>query len=304
MVWGSAELTDWSSPDFRIVEASIPRGGRIAPASEGGRVTVRAAYGPRSLGDDEGRLELWVWRRVGAGPEPTLAAIVDLIGSGGGPYVEVSPAQIFLDPVQLLDPGRRAVTLTNGFDEAFEIVAARVETDGPIDVRVVTDLPVEVPGGGSTSITIEFAVLGEGPLAFRVYFETTPAMGQGPWLSGRHRGLTLTPCTYELEPAEIDFGPQSVGEAITTDVVLRNANDEASCFVRDIGLGPGTDAAFQRVDPSPTRIFLAPSGVLTIPIRYQPTTRGIHRGTLELEFAKPETTEVVWLVGEGEDGGP
>ena len=303
-VWGSAELTSTTSRDFRIVEASVPRGGRIAPASEGGQISVRVEYGPRSLGDDEGTVELWVWSQVGAAPEPNRAAVVQLIGSGGGPYASITPAQLNLDLVSLLEPGRRGVMLTNGFDEAFEILAARVETEGPIEVRVVTDFPVEVPAGGSTSITVEFAVLGEGPLAFRIYFDTTPSMGHGAWLSGRHQGLTLTPCTYALEPAEIDFGPQSLGEAVTADVVLRNGNDEASCFVREIELGPGTDAAFQRVDPSPARIFLEPSGELTIPIRYQPTTVGVHRGTLELDFAKPEITDVVWLVGEGVDDGP
>lgn len=301
MVWGSAELTHTTSDDFRIVEASVPRGGRIGPATEGGRVTVRVEYGPGSLGDDEGEVEVWVWRQGRLAPEPRVAARVWVLGSGGGPSFEVTPAQMNFPPAPPLEPRGRTVALTNvGFDD-LEVLDISVETEGPIRAELDSASAFVLPMGESTGVTSRYWYVGSGAFSLRFHFETRdpdPPLGA---LVFSGTAPPLEPCAYELSSDDVDFGGVRVGDSAEGDVEVRNLGDVAG-LVSAVALGPDSDAAFViEIEPEP---FLVPAGeIVTLPVRFRSSGPRRHRGTLEMAFANPEMTEVVWLVGEGVDDG-
>jgi hypothetical protein len=156
--------------------------------------------------------------------------------------------------------------------------------------------------GESASVTFRYWYVGQGAFSLRFHLEfdeRNPQMLEWVW-SGT--APPLEPCAYALSSDDVDFGAVSPGASARGDVEIRNL-DEVACLVLGAALGPDSDAAFViDIDPEP---FLVPAGeTVTLPVRFRPSAPQRYRGTLELDFARPEITEVIRLVGEGVDEGP
>lgn len=269
-----------TSPDFTLPDPS-PR--TISPGSDG--VAIAVAYAPRTLGDDEGVLRL-----RGAEDERVRPQRVRLIGAGGGPDLEIVPAQIIFGLTSLLAPSRRQFVLTNVGGLPLELFDVRIEpSDAPFEVDAPG--PSVLAPGESRVLEIEYHPPTEqGRWEARLVIETNDADHPVVQIPLRAESTQRIDCPFALQPDRLDFGVAWVGAPPSPRwFEIRNLSEARPCLVTRVSLRPESDPEFSLPDGELSSVLIPPGSALSVPVGYGPEAPGRHTGAVEFSISNPDS---------------
>ncbi len=210
----------------------------------------------------------------------TLLLLAGACGGGGGSGTTSQPTPSLLDigTVASTVPDRTEVAFPNPL--AGDATVTEALATGPFTVDQ-TDLPAPAPAGGSATLHLVHAALGEGVASGDVTlrFEGPGGPEDRTWIV-RATGERVT---WGLVTPSLDFG--AVDAAQTKDLTAQAINLSTLSPVTFTGVTlPG---AFFSVVGSPFPMTVDPGATASVTIRYAPTQAGIHDGTLVLGPADP-----------------
>ncbi len=290
-----ARLAASSSEDFSLPDD--PRGVVLAPpvdGNDGGRIAIPVLYEPQQLGDDEGTLVVTI-----DDTDPRRReTLVTLAGSGGGPDIEVIPAQVNFGLVSLLAPARRTVLVVNTGFEDLSISDIIVDSEATGAFSSPDATANIIPPGGTKAISVQFQPRAEGQAETRmVIFSNDKDEGELEILL-RGEGINLPPCNYVVSNDNLNFGVIEVNRAARRAFEIRNLSTTSQCLVTSVNLRPESDPEFSLPDGNISSILIPPLASLAVAVGYVPETLGQHRGSIEFSISNPDTPfNVVDLVG-------
>lgn len=248
---------------------------------------AQVKYAPTELGDDEGELRLEL-RSTRAREELR----VPLFGTGGGPDIDVTPAQINFGLTSVLAPARRSIILTNVGFETLRIFDLRFEP-GTRDfvVAEAPALPFDLEPGADAVVDIQFQPeANEGRWETRLIIESSDPDERLIAILLRGENMTRPDCPLTVTPNALQFGVLLVGATASRTITLTNDSELQQCLVGQVRLSEGTDPAFALVadgwDPNAT--LLPPGGELPIEVRVTPLAAGLLQGGLTFVVSNPD----------------
>ncbi|CAN0435219.1 unnamed protein product, partial [Discosporangium mesarthrocarpum] len=240
---------------------------------------VDVTYCPDALGNDEGNLQIETDQAA-----PNRFVQVGLVGTGGGPDIEILPPQLNFGLVSLIAPSRRTVLVTNvGFDD-LEISDIVADTGGTGSFTAPGAGATVIPPGGSYEITVEFQPVAEGPIETTLLIRSNDQDEAEAEVRLIGEGINLPPCSFEVAPATLSFGVVQVQRFQGRAFEIRNVGSN-DCLVTSARLEPGTDAEFSLPDGDVRSQIIAPGSALTIRVDYSPQTVGTHSGAVEFSIS-------------------
>jgi len=281
-----AELTAATSDDFSIEE--VPRGSVLAPAgadTPGGEVQIEINYAPTELGEDDGRLVVLV-----DDPDPRRAeTFVSLRGSGGGPDIDVAPAQINFGLTSLLAPAKRQVVITNTGFEELQIDDIQVDTEGTGAFSSEDSGADIIPPGESRIIDVEFQPNAEGPVETKmtIFSNDQDEAQRDVLLAGE--GINLPPCDFETSQDTLNFGVVEVNRSARRAFEIRNLSPTSECLVTSVTLAADSDPEYSLPEGEVTSTLIPAGAALAVSVEYVPESVGQHEGTIDFSISNPQT---------------
>lgn len=279
-----------TSADFQI--ESVP----AAPLATGESLEVDVTYCPTSLGEDTGTLAIETDNR-----DARLRFVyVPLEGTGGGPDIEVFPAQLNFGLVSLIAPARRTVLITNAGQDALNISDIQLSN---------TTAGFSAPGagggvvqpGGSMEVTVEFLPTAEAPTEAELVILSDDQDEGEVRVRLLGEGINLPPCSFEVAPAQLSFGVVERGRVVSRAFEIRNVGSNV-CLVTAVRLQPGSDPAFTLPDGDVTSLMVPAGAATTVRLDFQPTNTNTSNGGVEFSISSPTSPfNTVTLSGTGAD---
>lgn len=290
--WRITDRTGLStSPDFTTEPVSVQ------VLNQGDTIDVDVTYCPSDLGDDEGKLLI---ETTNADPRLKFVS-VDLLGSGGGPDIDVTPANLNFGLVSLIAPARRTITVQNvGYADLniTNIISDAAQTGA---FRVVDSAARSIAVGGFFDLTVEFQPVVAGVISSEIVIESNdqdeaafriPVMGEG---------INLPPCSFEVVPAQLAFGVIERSRSLIRSFEIRNtgAND---CLVTSTRMVPLSDPEFSLLSGDVMSLIIPPQSATAFAVQYAPTVTGDNTGAVEFSISSPQSPfNEVALSGTGAD---
>lgn len=280
-----------SSPDF-AVEA-------ISPISleSGQSVEVDATYCPLTLGEDTGTMAIETDNR-----DARLKFLyVPLRGTGGGPDIEVFPAQLNFGLVSLIAPSRRTVLIANAGQDPLNVRNILVDTAGTGAFTVSGVSSGVIPAGQSLSVTVEFQPQVEGPIESELVIQSDDQDEGEVRVRLIGEGIMLPPCSFEVAPAQLNFGVVERGRVSSRAFEIRNVGSNV-CLVTAARLQPGTDPEFSMPDGDVSSLMVPAGAATTIRVDFAPTMSNSSNGGVEFSISSNTNPyNTVTLAGTGAD---
>lgn len=280
-----------SDPAFEA-QAPMPK-----VLNQGDTATIEVSYAPPGLSDAAGTL-----RMETDSPNPALRSVdVDLLGTGGGPDIEVAPVPLDFGRVSVLAPARRNLVITNtGFSQLI-LAEIQVDTDGTGAFALLVGGPLVLPPGESATIVIEFQPRVAGPIVSRLRILSNDGDESTVDVELRGEGVSLPPCNFSFGPSRLDFGPVSPGRSLRRSVEVRNRGTE-ECLLTGTRLKANTHTAFSLPEGSIASRTIPAGSSLTIPVAFSPRTSADVSGQLEFSISNPtEPFSTIDLAGRGDE---
>ncbi len=257
--------------------------------------TVSVEYCPSGLGGDEATL------RIVTDHPTTRNVDVRLVGSGGGPDVDVTPTAIDFGQVSLIAPARRNVMVSNLGYAPLEIT--RVHATSSIITTNGASAMV-IPAGGFMIFVVEVQPTMSGPFMASVLIETNDADEPVVTVEVSGTGINLPPCSYSVLPAVADFGVVMRGRVARRTIEVRNSGT-SDCLLGGAALLAGSDPSLSLHDaPTQSRIIGA-SAATTIAVEWRPSVLGSLSGQVQVSLSSPTTpTTNIDFAGEAVDASP
>ncbi len=290
-----ARFNSSSSPDFSVREDV--RGVVLAPPegdNPGGQLEIPVVYEPQELGDDEGTMVVTI-----DDDDPRRKdTLVQVFGSGGGPDIEVIPAQVNFGLVSLLAPARRTILIVNTGFEPLSISEIVVDSEST-GAFVSPDASATIINPGqSQAITVEFQPRAEGQAETRMVIFSNDQDEAELEVLLRGEGINLPPCNFEVSNENLNFGVVEVNRAARRAFEIRNLSPTSQCLVTSVNLRPESGAEFSLPDGEVNSVLIPPEAALAVSVGYAPETLGQHRGAIEFSISNPDRPfNVVDLTG-------
>ncbi|HCF60420.1 MAG TPA: hypothetical protein DFS52_20775, partial [Myxococcales bacterium] len=276
----------------------------LVAAAGGGTVELPLSFEPRLLGLQLGALHLLT------DDAKTPQAKVELVGTGGGPDIEVLPPRLDLGRVAVDTTKAKAITIANvGTDisgtteDNLRLVERRdgewVEkhaeliTDWPEELSLgeglIGYLPQGIPAGASVDLKVFFSPTSPGrkSAVLRIYSNDPdePTVRVEVVASAE----VMPPCDYEVVPSQIPFGVVEPGQYSTIPFFVHNkaADPLDECIVATLGFSRGTPAAFSLPEGEITEAVIKGGEVLEVPVRFSPRADGQYTGAVEFYVSSP-----------------
>ncbi|MEM6371153.1 MAG: choice-of-anchor D domain-containing protein, partial [Myxococcota bacterium] len=292
----SARIGGNSSPDF--TQDPPIRGTTLHPPTNGNpgaSVAIPVSYMPETLGEDAGVLIVET-----DNADPIRGRIeVPLQGSAGGPNILVQPAQVNFGLTSLLAPSQRTILVSNHGLEDLEV---DIELGpGGLGVFSSADLGFDVVAPGEHKVVeLRFQ-----PAAAQVYealliLRSNDRSSEEVAVRLRGEGIDLDPCVFELGPAALDFGAQTVARDYERGFEIRNLSDQTRCVVTSLTLAAESDEQFELAEGELTQVFIEPGSSLAVSAVFAPVRTGPAAGSVELWISSPQSPFItVGLSGVG-----
>lgn len=288
--WGPGTNT---SADFSFETFESPQFLR-----EGDSVAVDVTYCPNDLGNDRGTLAIETDNQV-----PRLKFVnVDLLGSGGGPDIDVQPMILNFGEVSLIAPSRRTIQVANVGYENLEVseVLADVAATGAFTANPAG---FSVPTGGFHDLTVEFQPTVEGPISTELIIRSNDQDEPEVRVVLQGVGVNLPPCNFEVVPPQLGFGVVQLGSALFRAFEIRNlapAGTGSDCLLTSARMNPGSGTEFSLPDGDLHSVRIPAGSSQTISVRYVPESQAAHTGEVEFSISSPTSPfNLVSLTGTG-----
>ena len=251
---------------------------RITVLNENQSVDVDVSYCPQSLGEDEGEL-------IVETNSEGYRGLAELVGSGGGPRLDIFPRTLDFGLTTLLAPTRRTLLITNTGFAPFRITGIDADTRGTgafnYSLPAGVSLSDSLAPGESVELTIEFAPRAVGPIEtnLRIQYNGVPGE-QLVRLVGE--GIDLPPCEYEIWPNDLAFGVVQRPRSLVRALEIRNTGSN-DCLVTSVRIAFGSDLEFTTVDRN--SVFIAPGAAATFDVEFSPTAPGTFTAEVEISLS-------------------
>jgi len=283
-----------SSPDF-AQDPPVMAGTLNLPTdgNPGGSLAIPVQYRPETLGDDAGVLVVET-----DDADPIRGRIeVPLQGSGGGPDIEVTPAQVNFGLTSLLAPSQRTVLVTNtGFDDLRIEVEVDREATGVFSSN--DDAGDIIVPGATKRIEVVFEPTEERIFETLMVITSNDADEEQVDVRLRGEGINLPPCQYEVSKNVVNFGTVEVNRTGVRPFEIRNLSRTSRCLITSLELSAESAIEFELPEGSLAEVFIEPGAALAIPGVFAPTSPGTYEGRIEFSISNPDTPfNTVDLVG-------
>ncbi len=289
-------VIDWvigqqSSPDY---DAAQPQ---VQVLDEGDSVDVDVTYCPDSLGEDSGELQIET-----DNPDVRLKTIVvELTGTGGGPDIDVLPTTLNFGLVSLIAPSRRTVTVQNVGFQPLEVREIVVDGAGTGAFTAPTAAGALLAVGDFLDITVEFQPIVVGPIQSTLLIRSNDQDEPEVTVTLVGEGVSLPPCSFEVNPEQLNFGVVERGRNVSRSFEIRNTGQD-DCLVTSARMVPGSDQEFSLPDGDVTSALVPPGSAYTIRLEYAPQMLGNNSGMVEFSISSPTSPfNTVNLSGTGAD---
>ncbi|MEQ9499699.1 MAG: choice-of-anchor D domain-containing protein [Deltaproteobacteria bacterium] len=280
-----------SSPDFTVEPSSV------LVLNEGETLDVDATYCPETLGDDTGTLRIET-----NNPNPSARDVfVPLVGTGGGPDIEVIPLEINFGLVSTLAPARRSVLILNAGFDTLDITGfvEDVAQTGAFSAPTATQVSLEQ--GESITIPIEFLPTQEGLFESGFTIQSNDADEPEVTVDLTGEGIVLPPCNFVAAPTTMSFGVVEATRSIRRAFEIQNVGAD-QCLVTSAEMTPGSDMAFSLPDGEVTSQLIEPGATLTVNVEFAPQQSGTYVGGVEFSISDPNNPfNTIDLSGTGAD---
>lgn len=290
----AVELSGGDAEAFRT-ESDGCTGRTIGP-QEGCSVAIR--FRPRREGPHRAELRL----RAAAGGEPRR---VTLVASAVAPRLGLDREVVDFGSVHRTTAGRVQLTASNRGTDTLTLRGLAIAGGAGGDFRVQGGTcapPLDLRPGESCVIGVLFAPASDGRLTASLAIEHDGVSGPRELPLA---GVGLPPPVPELslEPREVDFGPQPVGERTPIVTILIHAGGTGRLEFAGFSLaGPQADEFHIVPATCEAAPFLLPGSDCAIGVRFIPAAPGPRRGRLVIRHNAAAGTSAVDLRGEGLGG--
>ncbi|MEQ8985456.1 MAG: choice-of-anchor D domain-containing protein, partial [Deltaproteobacteria bacterium] len=256
-----------------------------------------ATYCPETLGDDTGTLRIET-----NNPNPSARDVfVPLVGTGGGPDIEVIPLEINFGLVSTLAPARRSVLILNAGFDTLDITGfvEDVAQTGAFSAPTATQVSLEQ--GESITIPIEFLPTQEGLFESGFTIQSNDADEPEVTVDLTGEGIVLPPCNFVAAPTSMSFGVVEATRSIRRAFEIQNVGAD-QCLVTSAEMTPGSDMAFSLPDGEVTSQLIEPGASLTVNVEFAPQQSGTYAGGVEFSISDPNNPfNTIDLSGTGAD---
>lgn len=292
-------VTDWfadaaagTSPDFHIAPFTTPK-----VLAENDSITVDVQYCPADLGNDAGNLLI---KTDNADPLRRFATVA-MLGSGGGPDIEVQPPVINFGQVSLIAPSRRNVQILNVGFAPLNVVDVLPDVDGTGAFSLVNFTAGTIGVGEAMTVTVEFQPQAEGMVMSHLLVKSTDSDEPEVTVQLLGEGVNLPPCSFDVVPATLSFGVVERGRVSSRAFEIRNTG-VSDCLVTSARLVPGSDPEFSLPDGDVLSLRIAPQSSATFRVTYAPQSARANTGNVEFSISSPTSPfNQIALQGTGAD---
>ncbi len=285
-IQGGAPVTDFEAEDSTV-----------HVLNENDSVDVDVTYCPNDLGEDRGNLVLETDNRNPA----QRNVLVPVRGTGGGPDIEVLPAQINFGLVSLIAPARRTLLISNAGESTLQINEIIADGAGTGAFTAPGASADAIEPGESRVITVEFQPVAEGAVESYVLIRSSDVDEPEVRVRVLGEGINLPPCSFEVSPAQLSFGVVERTRTVLRAFEIRNtgAND---CLITSARLAPGSDAEFSLPGGDIVSRIVPPNSAAAVQVQFAPTTSNTSTGQIEFSISSPTSPfNTVALSGTGAD---
>ena len=211
------------------------------------------------------------------------------------PVIGVSPTTLAFGNVLRGTAATLQITITNTGNAALSVSSLTPSGTAEFSLTNAAALPVSIPAGGSTKVTVRYAPANVGPdtgsLAIGSNDAAHPSVTVALAGTGVAPALTVTP------PA-LAFGTLIQGQTTNRTVTLGNTGS-ATCNVTGLAKTGSSDFSFGSGAPVPP-FAITPGSTIAVPLSYTPSNVGADAGNLAVGSDDPVNPTVnVALSGTG-----
>jgi hypothetical protein len=252
-----------SNGAFSIVSPALP-----ATVPAGGSVTVTVQLTCTAPGPQSGTISVSADSACG----PVSLGTVSVTGFCVQITCAVSPASLNFGNVCVGSNATQSFTVSNTGNRPFTITAIN-SSNGAFSI-VGPALPVTIPAGGSTTVTVQFTCTALGPQSGAITFTTTSACGPIDCGSVSVSGTCIR-ITCAVSPASLDFGSVCVGSSADRTFTVSNTGN-GDFTITAINSSNG---AFSIVSPA-LPVTVPAGGSVSVTARLTCTAPGPQSGTI------------------------
>lgn len=281
-------IRDWSlepgsNPAFEMDPA------RPQELAANATLTIGVVYAPVRLGRVQGTLGIELGDAEGA-----ERVEVPLLGSGGGPALEVSTAELAFGRVAVRAAARKSLIVRNVGYAPLTVSSIEVDTFGTQAFTSPDAHANVLPPGASQTITVEMRPRAAGAVTSALRIVSNDPVAPSVEVPLQAEGVHLPQCQYRVAPAQLDFGVLPVGRAVSRAFEIRNVGRH-SCLVSAARLVDANEAFLLESRP----LEIAAGAAETLSVEAAPRSEGRLDGQVELSVSSPNQPFVrVKLVGE------
>ncbi len=280
--------------NYSIVSPDPSQAHEIQP---GGELAVVVRYAPTDSNDH--RASLFVEAKASAG-STTESLEACMRGSSKFPSL-ICSTPVDFGPVAIGTKVTRTTDCRVVMDPPPTGTPPAVVVSGveSIDPQFTADIP-DLKAGGyrpgeSFKVRLHFSPTDAGEQAGSVSVINTSQGAPALPIEVRGEGRNLPPCSFEMGPADMNFGMVDVGGQKTLTAYVVNESATTECVVSNVDLIDGSGSAFH-VEPVPTAILppvAAGKSDHRLPIRvtFAPSAAGAYEGTLAFFVSTPGNAE-------------
>ncbi len=245
---------------------------------------IEVVYAPVNLGDVSTTLRIET-----DNSNPALRVVeIPVRGSGGGPDVQVIPAQLNFGRVATIAPSRRNLTITNVGNAPLEITGIEVDTAGTGSFTSPDANPTVIAPGGTETVTITFEPREEGQIVSAVRILSNDADEPSLDVVVRGEGVNVPPCNYEVVPSQLDFGAVATTRNLRRSFEIRNRGSDI-CIITAVRLLPGSDPAFSLPGGDIMSRDIPAGAAEVVTVEFAPQSAGTFTGRVEFSISNPST---------------
>ncbi|MBI4468249.1 MAG: choice-of-anchor D domain-containing protein, partial [Acidobacteria bacterium] len=252
-----------SNAAFTIVSPALPV---AIPA--GGSVTVTVQLTCVTPGPQAGSLTLGASSTCG----PVALSPVALSGFCASTTGTVAPVAIDFGDVCVGASSTRTFTVTNTGNSPFNLTG--ITSSSPAFTIISPALPVTIPAGGSTTVTVQLTCTSTGPQSGTISFAASGVCGAVSLGTVSLTGFCAN-VTGTVAPAVIDFGNVCVGTTATRTFVITNTGNRPF----DVTSITSSNPAFAIISPA-VPLTIPVGGNATVTVRLTCAAPGPQTGTI------------------------
>ncbi len=280
---------------FTLMEGGDP----VRVIAPGDSQEVRVRYEPMSSGMMTGAL------RIGTDLVATPEVTITLDGSGlvvPAPQLSVLPAEVMFSELPVGQRELVMVTLSNTGNADLIITALSIESPHAetFSLDGVPILPVMIAPGVDLTLGIICEPTSPGAKSGILRVQSNSVGGVETTIRLSGTSLALPTPQMEVSPLTLSYGEVEVGQSQTADVTLSNSGD-ADLTVSELTVESVDPVIFHLGADAPSLpATVAPGGLLTVAIMFEPIAAGAVTGQLHIAGDAPDNpTAEIELDGRG-----